>query len=224
MYDQDFSSHFLATNGGENNLKQDDEFKTEDFDEEQNYEKSVQNPTHNQRKQKLQVVRNDDFEIEESTPSIKYAVEFKSEGGDSFTSEGKVQNCTTKNYKCESCGKSFINVKSFRRHIRSLPKDHRDNKCDFCGKSFSYANNLKNHIHTVHEGFKDYKCESCGEAFTREAALKKHIHIVHEGNKDHKCKSCGKSFSNAGHLKNHIHTVHEGHKDHKCEFCGKSWI
>ena len=154
VYDQDFSSHFLATNGEEDNLKQDDEFKTEDFDEEQNYEISVQNPTHNQRKQKLQVVRNDDFEIEESKPSIKYAVKFKSEVGDSFTSEVKVQNCTKKNYKCESCGKSFSTAQYLKMHIHTIHEGHKDYKCESCGKSFSQAGNLKTHIKRAHIGKK----------------------------------------------------------------------
>ena len=44
---------------------------------------------------------------------------------------------------------------------------HKDYKCDSCGKSFS-NHGLKNPTHTVHEDYKDYKCESCGKIFSQE--------------------------------------------------------
>ena len=36
-----------------------------------------------------------------------------------------------------------------------------DYKCMSCGRSFLLSGDLKRHIHTTHEGHKDYKCESC---------------------------------------------------------------
>ena len=85
---------------------------------------------------------------------------------------------------------------------------------DTCGKSFSEAGSLKKHINTIQEGHKDLKCESCGKLFSQAAHLKTHIQSVHEGHKDHKCESCGKSFSHAHSLRKHIQTIHESHKDH----------
>ena len=69
---------------------------------------------------------------------------------------------------------------------------HKDYKCESCGKSFSQAIYLKKHIHTVHEGHKDYNCESCGKSFSYENILKRHTHTTHEGYKDNKCEYCGK--------------------------------
>ena len=48
-----------------------------------------------------------------------------------------------------------------KKHIYTVHEGHRDYKCESCGKSFSETGSLKNHIHTVHEGHKDYKCECC---------------------------------------------------------------
>ena len=96
--------------------------------------------------------------------------------------------------------------------INTIREGHKDYKCESCGKSFSEAVKLKRHIHTVHEGKEDHKCESCDKSFSRAYGLKRHIHTIHRGNKDYKCESCGKSFSLVQRLKTHVHTIHEDHK------------
>ena len=128
-----------------------------------------------------------------------------------------------KDFKCESCGKSFKTLHGLETHLHTVHDGIKNHKCESCGKNFFPKSAMNRHIYTVHQGHKDYKCESCGKSFSEAGKLKRHIHIVHEGHKDHKCESCGKSFSEAGKLKRHIHTVHEGHKDYKCESCGKSF-
>ena len=77
-------------------------------------------------------------------------------------------------------------------NILTVHKGHKDYKCESCVKSFTTAQYLKKHIHTIHEGYKDYNCDSCGKSFSHATTLRKHIHTIHEGNKDHKCESCGK--------------------------------
>ena len=128
-----------------------------------------------------------------------------------------------KEYKCETCGKSFAQKGGLKRHIYTTHEGHKDFKCDSCGKLFSSEQNLKTHIHSIHEGHKDYNCVICGKSFSQAGHLKSHIHSVHVGLKEHKCEICGKSFSQAGVLKRHIDTVHERHKYYKCEICGKSF-
>ena len=76
---------------------------------------------------------------------------------------------------------------SLKIHMQTVHGGNKDYKCESCSKSFSLAHNLKKHIHTVHERHKDYKCESCGKSFSRAQNLKKHIHTVHERHKDYKC-------------------------------------
>ena len=71
-----------------------------------------------------------------------------------------------KDFKCESCEKSFIQADSLRGHIKIIHEGHKDFKCDSCGKLFSYAGNMRRHIKTVHEGDKDFKSESCEKSFT----------------------------------------------------------
>ena len=59
----------------------------------------------------------------------------------------------------------------------------KDYKCESCGKSFSRAEHLKRHNHTVHEGHKDHKCESCSKSFSQAGSLNKHIRKIHKGHK-----------------------------------------
>ena len=102
-----------------------------------------------------------------------------------------------------------------KTHIQTIREVYKDYKCESCEKSFTNLRNLERHLHTVHDGYRDYKCEFCGKSSTTAQNLKKHIYTVHDGYKDHKCEFCGKSFTEARSLKKHIYIVHEGHKNHK---------
>ena len=53
-----------------------------------------------------------------------------------------------------------------KKHIHTVHERHKDYKCESCGKTFSMAETLKRHIYSIHEGNKDYKCESCGKSFS----------------------------------------------------------
>ena len=63
---------------------------------------------------------------------------------------------------------------------------YKDYKCESCGKSFSEAGSLKRHIHRVHEGHKDYKCESCSKLYSDARSLRSHMLKVHEGQIENK--------------------------------------
>ena len=44
---------------------------------------------------------------------------------------------------------------SLKKHTIEVHEGQKDYKCESCGKSYSRAESLKNHIHQVHEGHKD---------------------------------------------------------------------
>ena len=83
-----------------------------------------------------------------------------------------------KDYKCESCSKSFPQASGLRIHINTI-HEHKDYICESCGKSYSTAQYLKKHICTFHEG--QSKCkESCGKSFSEAHNLKTHIRRIHK--------------------------------------------
>ena len=79
--------------------------------------------------------------------------------------------------------KLFTEDGSLKKHIRTIHEGHKDYKCESCGKSFSHANQLMRHIHGIHEDLIDYKCESCSKSFSYARHLKKHAQKTHEGQK-----------------------------------------
>ena len=90
-----------------------------------------------------------------------------------------------KKIMCNICTKTFQDHGSLSSHIKVIHEGHKDYKCESCGKSFT-SKYLKTHIHVIHESHKDFKCESCGKSFSEAGSLKKHIHTIHEGHKGRK--------------------------------------
>ena len=63
-------------------------------------------------------------------------------------------------------------------------KRKKDYKCDSCAKSFTTLQALELHLRTVHDGYKDYKCEYCGKSYTHLKNLKQHKHKFHKSHKE----------------------------------------
>ena len=86
-----------------------------------------------------------------------------------------------KEYKCDSCEKSF----SMRKPLAIHSKVHGSNSeknCDACGKSFTSKQSLDSHNKMVHKDIK--QCKICKESFSTLQSLNKHIKYIHKGNKN----------------------------------------
>ena len=61
----------------------------------------------------------------------------------------------TNHIVCEICEMVFNAKLKLKYHFSAV---HKFYKCESCGKLFLQVQNLKRHIHTIHDDRKDYKC------------------------------------------------------------------
>ena len=52
-------------------------------------------------------------------------------------------------YKCDSCGKTLVDLNVLKTHLKFVHEKQRDHKCNYCQKSFSKTDHLKNHIEAI---------------------------------------------------------------------------
>ena len=156
----------------------------------------------------------------------------------------QVKHHKKRNYKCESCGRTFIKTKYLKRHISSihegqktesetmkLANDKEKSKvtifdCNLCKKSYLEKPKMIRHMNIVHKGLKEFFCKLCDKIYVRNHNFKYHFKKVHEGQKVFKCASCDNEFSQPNSLIEHMRISH-GKKDeqlNKCEFCKKLFI
>ncbi|KAJ8956839.1 hypothetical protein NQ318_014253 [Aromia moschata] len=125
--------------------------------------------------------------------------------------------------QCNVCKKQFINLKSFRKHLKTHIED-RPYKCKLCPRGFTEENYLNNHMRThVPEEQKPHECKVCKKRFIHVTLLNKHM-LKHSGEKPFVCKICNKGCYAENSLLKHmkIHEKKEGDPallKHICDYC-----
>ncbi|XP_069705043.1 zinc finger protein 665-like isoform X2 [Periplaneta americana] len=121
-------------------------------------------------------------------------------------------------YKCDICGRGFIQNNRLAVHRRSHTTKKRF-LCDICGKLFAKKCYLVLHIRT-HTRRKPFKCDDCGEEFTQQRFLVSHS-CVDNGDNSLKCNVCSEILKHNNDLTVH-YRKHNGLKPYKCNICGKN--
>lgn len=130
---------------------------------------------------------------------------------------------TTENnvYQCDSCDRSFNNLRVYRMHKRMHYNKTKSWECDQCPKKYTSKNLLDEH-QNMHTGERPYKCVQCGKDFASKYTLTAHMKIHSERKRPYQCNLCPKSFFSPQNLTQHERT-HTGIKEFVCNICNKAF-
>ncbi|OXA45234.1 oocyte zinc finger protein XlCOF19-like [Folsomia candida] len=134
---------------------------------------------------------------------------------------------TEKPYTCASCGRSFAQMGTMKRHeMTHLEKSARDMfQCHVCPQTFLNRTSLQHHIRVGHENQRNYPCSSCDKRFSTSRDLMRHVEAVHATNKEkiHSCDKCEYKSHSKANLANHRVRHNTMARRHGCYFCGKKF-
>lgn len=144
-------------------------------------------------------------------------------------------------FKCETCGKAFFAIASWKKHIKVHVLGSQSEKtqtqkvglvCEFCGQQFVLNKSLQRHLEEIHNHLapsklKPFKCALCGSSFISEASLRMHIDkfrgscMYHRNAKSARrkesvivtCADCGKKFRGDVGLALHMAWKHNGRRE-----------
>ena len=121
----------------------------------------------------------------------------------------KTGNESMKDFKCESCDRTFTRKIGLKLHVDIVHKGIAKITCKICNMIFQTNSKLKAHIEAVHEKIKKYKCDQCFSKFAASYNLRQHIATVHEGRfQQFQCPSCSKGFRRRPLLNQHLENEH----------------
>ena len=144
-------------------------------------------------------------------------------GGKNFRNHMKRHN-KQYDFKCEDCGRQFIQKQHFLRHMLKAHSKDRPYKCENCLKTFKSELDLTLHKLTDHGEDGIYPCPKCTKVFQRPKNLRNHVIYTHLSGEDLllPCSFCGKLFSGRS-LQSHVTLMHTLKKDFKCDKCSSAF-
>lgn len=135
-------------------------------------------------------------------------------------------------YACFVCGKVYIYLVSFKKHLQmhenssegNISDVHNLNKyeCPDCGMTFVRRTRLLSHLHQNHKSSKQVKlkahrCDQCNKDFCSTKSWMSHVETHKE--RPFWCLTCAKGFRDEKMLDKHLqdHSLMQ----HKCHICSK---
>jgi hypothetical protein len=129
-------------------------------------------------------------------------------------------------FVCHVCGKTLLNKKKFRYHLRNHNRRKRlengeSYKCK-CGKIFMTQARFQSHFAEFHENGEELRhhCTECFKSFTVRLKMVKHMqkHKEEEA-RPFNCDKCESAFKVKHHLQNHIDSIHSDKRKFECNVC-----
>jgi len=126
---------------------------------------------------------------------------------------------------CSTCGdmvsKKGLNRHIRSKHGANSERPY---KCDFCGKGFMNTQNLGDHIN-IHTGEKPYMCTFCGSNFASRGTWRMHERTMHLGHsrKYSEPSHVDEKIIEKIYEKNENLPTKQGHKKFPCKICDKGF-
>ncbi|XP_037130113.1 zinc finger protein 227 [Syngnathus acus] len=113
-------------------------------------------------------------------------------------------------WRCEDCGRSFLDYRRLRVHQRSCHPILKAYECPECGMAFRYNSVMEDHRRKHTDQLRTYLCTVCGKTFKYSTLLQQHQYL-HTGEKPFRCPDCGRKFAFAQNMRAHCrqHRLHQ---------------
>ena len=124
--------------------------------------------------------------------------------------------------KCQDCDKTFIEPRSYQKHLYLHKRPN--HPCDTYGKGFSFPSQLNSHL-PVHATSHTHCCTSlkCNKSFVHAGDLKKHLKT--NSKKWWHCDIAGCSYKNCDKRNLESHMLnHNICKRFTCKYCDKKFL
>lgn len=126
---------------------------------------------------------------------------------------------------CPKCGKGFINIHTFKAHLKFCGNsEERRPKffCDICNKGYVHKNGIRSHLKTDHGFGNVLTCKWCNKKFDAVSKLRNHM-VKHTRERNFHCEHCGNLFVTQAALVYHVR-LHTGERPFPCDLCNESFL
>ena len=87
-------------------------------------------------------------------------------------------------FACSQCPRSYVSIGGLREHVKKMHKKLTRYRCETCGKGFMNRSYYYDHV-AAHTGVKRHTCSICEMKFMNKSSLKAHVLHFHPNDTAH---------------------------------------